>query len=148
MTKSELISELKTLLNVQYKELKTELDSFSAAKDGEQKSSAGDKHETAKAMADIEAEKISQSLDRISNHQHLIGTISPNQKLEKIGFGAKFTANGNHYFVATSYGKLQLANDTVFVLSKDAPLALHLNGAQKGDKKEFNGQTFTIESVA
>ena len=147
MTKAELISEIKTLLDVQYSELKAELDSFSAAKDGEQKSSAGDKHETAKAMADIEAEKISQSLDRISNHQKLIGSIAPNKNLEKVGFGALFSANGNHYFVATSFGKLKLDNAMVFVLSKDAPLALQLNGSIKGDIKQFNGQSFTIESV-
>lgn len=148
MTKKEIVEGLKQNIAQVYKELKAELSDISSDSGDNQKNSAGDKHETAKAMADMEAEKLSQSLQRLSVQLETLKDPGITENFKKIGSKSLFKANGNYYFVLFAYGKLTIGEKNVFVLSPEAPLSLALLGLSTGESTQFNGQEFMVESVA
>ncbi len=148
MPKTEIVTLLNNTLLDTYNGLKTELDSFKGSHGDAPKSSAGDKHETSKAMADIEAEKISQSLDRVKRQMTQLANIKLDIESTKIGLGSLFKANNNWYFIAVAYGKFTTPNfGEVFVISSEAPISRALNGKKIGDTAEFNNISFLISEI-
>jgi hypothetical protein len=148
MAKSEIINVLKQNLADTYAGLKAELDSFKDKNGDTPKSSAGDKHETSKAMADIEAEKLSQSLDRVKQQLHQLANIKPDLVSSKIGLGSLFKANNNWYFIAISYGKISTPSlSNVFVISTSAPIYKSFFGKKIGDIVLFNNISFKISDL-
>lgn len=148
MTKKEIVATLKQNISTIYKQLMDELSDISNDSGDNQKNSSGDKHETTKAMADMEAEKLSQSLQRLSIQLEALKDPGMFENFKKVGNKALFKANGNYYFVLFAYGKLTVGTETVFVLSPEAPLSLALNGLSTDETSQFNGINFKIESVA
>lgn len=148
MPKTEIINLLYSTLSETYNGLKKELDSFSNAHGDAPKSSAGDKHETSKAMADIEAEKLSKSLDRVKRQLTILSNIKPNSNSKKIENGSLFQANNNWYFIAIAYGRLNTPSlGDVFVISTEAPIAQNFMGKKIGDTAVFNTISFTIAKL-
>jgi hypothetical protein len=148
MPKTEIVELLNETLFETYNGLKTELDGFKNSHGDAPKSSAGDKHETSKAMADIEAEKLSQSLDRVKRQMAQLANIKLDIVSTKIGLGSLFKANNNWYFIAIAHGKFTtpIFGD-VFVISSDAPIAKALNGKKIGDTAIFNNISFLISEI-
>lgn len=146
MHKHNLIEALTSSLQSTYDALKTELDGF---KDGDTaKSSAGDKHETSKAMADIEAEKISQSLNRTKAQLTQLSHLKPDLEHTKIGLGSLFKANAQWYFIAIAYGKFPTSElGEVFVISSEAPICKVFLGKSVADEATFNTINFKILEV-
>lgn len=149
MSKTEIINALSTTLTETYEGLKKELDGFSNQHGDAPKSSAGDKHETAKAMADIEAEKLSQSLNRVKRQLTQLANIKADITSKKIDLGSLFKANQNWYFIAIAYGRLKVTSlGEVFVISSEAPIAQALMGKKIGDTVAFNNISFSISELS
>ncbi len=118
------------------------------AANSESKSSAGDKYETGRAMAQLErdrhaqllaeAMKLSQDLDRlvIDKQYH---TVQP---------GSLVTTNRGVFFVSISAGKLSLAGTDYFAVSPASPIATVLAGRRTGDTVVVNKQTYQLLDVA
>lgn len=114
---------------------------------GETKSSAGDKHETARAMAHLEQEKNAKQLQQQLQLKALLHRL-PNEKSEdNIVFGDLVTTNQANYFLAIPFGKLTLKGKDYFVISVNSPVGQELLNKRVGDTITFNGQTSIIESV-
>ncbi|MDQ6763170.1 MAG: GreA/GreB family elongation factor [Bacteroidota bacterium] len=117
------------------------------AANSEEKSSAGDKYETARAMSHLEknmqASRLSASLKELENL--LQGDC--NKIFEVVQKGSFVQCDKVSYFIAAGLGKLLIENKTVFLISPNSPVALKLSGKKAGDAFEFNNQKFTIKKV-
>lgn len=110
----------------------------------ETKSSAGDKYETGRAMAQLEIEKLSAQLAEALKLKHTLSQISPDIISPQVRTGSLvFTSRGNFY-IAVHAGTHQLDNQSFFAISPDAPIAQKLMGLTTGDIVSLHHHEFTI----
>jgi len=111
------------------------------------KSSAGDKHETSRAMTHLEIEKSEFALSNLKKTKSDLEKINPTIKSSKILFGSIFQTNQSWFFVSASVGKIKFENKEIITISVLSPLFLALKELKKGDKKLFNEQLVEIINV-
>jgi len=115
--------------------------------ESEMKSSAGDKHETSRAMMQLEQEKLTYQLAEAENQKAVLEKINPQQVLQNVTTGSLVDTNINTLFFATAMGKINVNGKDVMVLSVQSPLGVALNGKAKGDVVDFNGRQVEILEV-
>ncbi len=113
----------------------------------EVKSSAGDKHETGRAMAQLETEKNSVQLAEANKLKQTIGLINPLKKCTKVELGALVATDVGNYFLSVSIGKMQLEGQLYFGVSPVSPIGQALLNHKEGDSVVFNGRKFQIKHV-
>jgi transcription elongation GreA/GreB family factor len=64
-----------------------------------------------------------------------------------INRGSIVTTEHGLYFLATSLGRIQVANKEVMVISTKAPLAAEMLRKRMNDTVSFNGVTHTIQRI-
>ncbi len=110
----------------------------------ETKSSAGDKHETGRAMLQLEREKAGQQLAEIEKTKQILTKINIENTSKSLGLGCVvYTTNAN-YYIAISAGELIIDKDKYFAISAQTPIGKLLIGKSVGDEVIFRDQTFTI----
>ncbi len=107
------------------------------------KSTAGDKHETGRAMAQLEQEKLSGQFNELEKAQKVLDQIDPSAENTKIKLGSVvFTSNGN-YFIAISAGKKEIDQAVFFIVSPNSPIGQALINSN-GKEFSFNGRSAAI----
>ena len=113
----------------------------------ETKSTAGDKHETALAMLQIEQANTRAQLKDALEKQDQLQKINPELTTKKIHPGSLVKTNRGYLYVSVAGGKLVIENLTVTALSPQSPLGEKLMGLGIGETVEVNNNRFTIESI-
>jgi len=111
------------------------------------KSSAGDKHETARAMMQLEQEKISRQLDELLIQKAALQKIDITLISTQITKGSLVKTNKGYLFLSIALGKLMVDSVGIIVLSPQSPLGLKLMGLQAKSSVEINTVTYLIEEV-
>ena len=117
------------------------------AANNETKSSAGDKHETGRAMAQLETEKLSKQLSEALKLEQVLSQINPITEHQQIGLGSLVTTNNGVFYISVSLGKLELNNATYFIISPASPIGKLLIGLKKSDSFSFNGKHYSIDGI-
>lgn len=138
LNKSDVISELKNQLESKLKLLNKNLNSAIISRNSDTKSSAGDKFETSREMAQIEIHKLEIEIVKIQ--QFISDLLSKNSKL--------ITTDKGVFFIAISFGKLVVNNTEVFCISNSAPIAQHLVNAEKLEVIEFSKLKYSILGIS
>lgn len=114
----------------------------------ETKSSAGDKYETGRAMAQLEIEKSSAQLAESLKLKQQLEKISPDQTSPTIQMGSLVNTNQGNFYIAVSIGQLVLNEETYFIISPVSPLAKQLLGLKLHTSFLFQGRNFTIHRIS
>jgi len=113
----------------------------------ETKSSAGDKHETGRAMVQLEREKAGKQLAQIQKVNQLLAKISTEKQSKIIGLGSVVFTTKANYYIAISAGELQVDSNKFYAIAANTPIAQLLLGKTIGDNIVFREQEFTITEV-
>ena len=113
----------------------------------ETKSSAGDKHETGRAMLQLEREKAGHQLAEVEKLKEALSKIDVEKFSETIGIGSVIFTTKVNYFIAISAGQLEVGSDKFFAISPNTPIGLLLMGKKPDAHIVFREQHFLIESV-
>ncbi len=113
----------------------------------ETKSSAGDKHETGRAMLHIEREKAGQQLAEIQKLNQILTKIDTSQMSETISLGSVIWTSQANYFIAISAGELIIDGKSYYAISAMTPIAQLLLGRKNGEQIQFRDQVFEIITV-
>lgn len=113
----------------------------------ETKSSAGDKHETGRAMLQLEREKAGQQLAEVEKLKEALSKIDVDKTSDIIGLGSVVVTKKANYFIAVSAGQLEVESDKFFAISPNTPIGLLLIGKKADDEIVFREQRFVIETV-
>lgn len=127
--------------------LQKNLHDLSDSAGNETKRTAGDKHETALAMLQIEQENNSRQLKEALQQKAILEKLDPHLQTEMIVRGSLVYANKGIFYISLGLGKLKVDNETVFVVSPDAPLGKLLLMKKAGDAFQFNNTAYEILSV-
>ncbi|HXD94609.1 MAG TPA: hypothetical protein VNX01_15495 [Bacteroidia bacterium] len=111
------------------------------------KSSAGDKHETARAMMQLEQEKISRQLDEVLAQKSVLQKIDATLTSTQITKGSLVKTNKGYLFLSIALGKLMVDSIDIIVLSPQSPLGLKLMSLAAKSSVEINTVTYLIEEV-
>lgn len=104
----------------------------------ETKSSAGDKHETGRAMLQLEMEKAGQQLASINQMKAVLDKISAEKVSDIVCLGCLIVTNKANYYLAISAGKLTINSLDFFAVSTHSPIGKQLLGKKIGDIIDFN----------
>lgn len=113
----------------------------------ETKSSAGDKHETGRAMLQLEREKAGHQLAEIDKVKAALSKIDLDKSSKTIGLGSVVYTTQHNYFIAISAGKLKVKNDLFYAISPNTPIGKLLMGKTVNDGIVFSEQVFSIVEV-
>jgi transcription elongation GreA/GreB family factor len=113
----------------------------------ETKSSAGDKHETGRAMLQLEREKAGNQLSEIQKIKEQLSKINISNTSKYIGLGSIVYTNQSNYFIAVSAGELKVENQLFYAISPNTPIGKLLMGKTVGDVVIFREQKFSITNV-
>lgn len=113
----------------------------------ESKSTAGDKHETGRAMMHLEIEKKGKQLQVLQQIHKTIEQLSPDAKCHQVEKGSLVQTNFGWFYMAASLGEIQVEQEKVFVMSSASPLAKAFWNKTKGDEIAFNGRKYRIKQV-
>jgi len=111
------------------------------------KSSTGDKHETARAMMQLEQEKISKQLDELLAQKTILQKIDAALKSTQITKGSLVKTNKGYLFLSVALGKLMVDGVEIIILSPQSPLGLKLMGLQAKSSVQINAVTYIVEDI-
>ncbi|GAA0871093.1 hypothetical protein GCM10009117_02380 [Gangjinia marincola] len=112
----------------------------------ETKSSAGDKHETGRAMMQLEREKLGNYLAEAEKMQRILQKVNLS-KTSVVSLGSLVVTSGMICFIAVSAGKTVLNNQPVYCISMATPVAQAMMGKGVGASFVINGKTHTIQEI-
>jgi len=127
--------------------VKNLMDTNQEAANNEQKSSAGDKYETTRALIhlekDMHARQLSENVKELAN----LHAIETNLLYDTVVPGAFIQSSEVSFFIASGLGKQLVDEQVILFLSAHAPLAKLLLGKKTGDKFMFKGMLTSISDL-
>jgi len=145
--KQHIIIACKSYLDEKIQSLNTIIKEVSESSNSESKSSAGDKHETSKAMMQLEIEKLGTQLKEAEGQLAEFEKINFNKNFQNIDQGCLVETNKGYFLIASSIGKITVDDKIVFVISSKSPLALKLIGSKQRDTVIFNDVSYSIITI-
>ncbi len=113
----------------------------------ETKSTAGDKHETALAMLQIEQANVGAQLQDVLEKKAALEKIDPALSSSKIVNGSLVKTDKGYLFISMALGKATIDGDSVISLSPQSPLGQKLLGLSTGDVAAINNNKYVIEVI-
>lgn len=113
----------------------------------ETKSSAGDKHETGRAMVHLEQEKAVKQMANNQALQNVLDKIDVTLPNQLVSIGSLVITNKLCFFISVPLGKLNFDGQDYFLVSLTSPFAKSFVGKQRGERVFFNGQEYLIEEI-
>ena len=132
MQKKDIIEYILSVLRSNIDLLENELKSIIEEKNSITKSSAGDKHETSRALMQSEFDKINNNYQSQLNQLKVIESLDITDK-PKIGLGSLVETDSSILFIGIGLGVHQINNRKVLLISKASPIGKQIECKEEGD---------------
>ena len=132
MHKKDIIEYILSVLRSNTDLLENELKSINEEKNSISKSSAGDKHETSRALMQSEFDKINNNYQSQLNQLKVIESLDISDK-SRIGLGSLIETDSSILFIGIGLGIHQIDNRKVLIVSKASPIGKQIDGKEEGD---------------
>ena len=113
----------------------------------ETKSSAGDKYETARAMIQLENEKLSNQIREIELNYQKLNTIKDFQTSKSISLGSIIFTDKANYYVAIAADFFGVNSKVFYCISSQSPIGKLLIGKKINESIMFNDVQSTILEI-
>ena len=147
MKRLDVIQALNAAIQDKLNSLKAEMSDLKNDLAADTKNTSGDKHETSRAMNQLEQERIGKQLEQSEAMLISLKALRGVDTKTQVAAGQLLRVNGSYYFLSIAFGKLTVENEIVFVLSPASPIGEQLIGKSIGDKIQFNGNELLIEAI-
>jgi transcription elongation GreA/GreB family factor len=117
------------------------------AASNETKSTAGDKHETALAMLQIEQANKNKQKDELLVQKAAMQIIDPTLTTISVVQGSLVKTKQGYFFISAALGKMKNGSYTVYAISSQSPLGQQVMGLKKGSVFSFNQTQYVIEDI-
>jgi hypothetical protein len=147
INKIQLYQKCTEIIESRILKLKTALQETQDAANNETKSSAGDKHETGRAMAQLETEKLTSQLTEALILIEVLNKINPSIENKTISLGSMIFTNNGNFFISVSIGKVKVESHSFFVISPISPIGKLMLTKKEKESFSFNNMVYVIEQV-
>ncbi len=145
--KEHLLSECFQWIEERHQLINKTLAEIKLALEEESKSSAGDKHETGRAMLQIERENAGHQLLEIENVEQTLNRVQITEPSGLIHLGSLVTTSQASYFISISSGQFSFQKKNYYCIAPNSPIGQLLMGKQKGDTFKFHENEIQILEI-
>jgi hypothetical protein len=145
--KEEVYQVYRDLLEDKISQLELVLQDLHTSAANETKSTAGDKHETALAMLQLEQENKRRQLAELLQQKAVLNRIDPAVANKLISNGALVETDSGYFFISIALGKTIIRGNTIFALSISSPLGQRLAAHSGPGAVTMNSKVYQIISV-
>lgn len=143
--KEALYSHCLEYVNVRLQNIQTAMREAKESANDDSKSSAGDKHETGRSMAQLEQEKLSLQLLETEKLQLALSAIDSGKTSSVIAAGNVIITDNGNYFIAISAGKVLINNEFYFLISPASPIGRGFIQNKNSTALIFNNQKYNVK---
>lgn len=111
------------------------------------KSSAGDKHETSRAMAHIENERLAKQLNNLQLLKTALNKIDVNHKITSVVIGSYVITQKGNFFISVGLGKINANEYNFYAIAIHSPVGKSLIGKKVGDDFVMGSSNVKIEKI-
>lgn len=145
--KSQLLKSCKEQLASRRKAVDTILANVSHSLKEETKSSAGDKHETGRAMPQLERENAGKQLAEIEKLEAILLRVSPAISKGPIHLGSVVMTSQHNYFVSIPAGEIFINDTKYYAIGATSPIGKSLLGIEVDDELRFRESIIRITAI-
>lgn len=145
--KEELYNQCIEFVENRFKTIQNTINDIQKSLQSETKSSAGDKHETGRAMLQLEREKAGNQLAEIQKVKENISKINIAKVSNTVGLGSVVFTSQNNYFISISAGEIKFEDNAFYAISPNTPIGQLLMGKKVSDEITFRNQKFEIVNI-
>lgn len=145
--KESIHQALRIQLKFRIDEIQNILEDLHLSGSRDAKSSAGDKHETGVAMAQLEQEKLRYQIHEFQKMEEIVQKINPSKSNSKIHLGSLVQTDKGWFYISVGLGSLTFKEQVIFAINPEAPFGNALIAKEKGDSIHFNGVESEIIQV-
>lgn len=115
--------------------------------ESETKNSAGDKHETGRAMLQLEREKIGNQFSETQKIKETLLKIDVSKSSSTVTLGSIVYTTQNNYFISISAGEIKINELTFYAISLNTPIGKLLLSKMVGDEIVFRNEKFQVTDI-
>lgn len=145
--KAQIIEHIKGQIAEKIAIAKHAMEEAQRSANEETKSSAGDKYETGRAMAQNERDKYAGQLALLKIEMNQLETIDFDRQFDLVLKGALIETEIGFILLAVSIGQVQIQDKNVMVVSNNSPIGKAIWMKKLGEKAEFMGKTISILAI-
>lgn len=145
--KHKIYNHYLNLINDKIAMLQQVLADLKESGSNETKSTAGDKHETALAMLQIEQANTRGQLQEVLLQKSALEKINPTISASVVVNGSIIKTDKGYFFMSIAAGKTIIDNNSIIALSPQSPLGKKMMGLYTSDIAEMNGITYVITGI-
>lgn len=146
-TKEDILLKLKNQLSMRHIELEQYALDLQESLSSESKSTAGDKHDTSRAMIHLEQEKIQHQFSEIQLQLNQLERIRQVVPKRSIGFGSLVTTSSELFLVGIGLGKQIINGQIIYCVGIESPIGKLLLGKTLNENFIFNGSSQEITEI-
>jgi transcription elongation GreA/GreB family factor len=135
-------------LNIRISALNAALNDALDATANETKSTAGDKHETGRAMAQLEQEKLGSQISEGHKLKEILSRIDPAMKSVSVSSGSLVTTDTGTFYISIGIGQMKIGDQEIFCMTPLAPLCKEMLGKKAGESITWQGKKVQILKIA
>ena len=117
------------------------------SRNSETKSSAGDKHETGRAMSQIELDNSEMQLGKVLNLKRQFLQLDVLKERNIVEPGCLVRTDNGTYFISIGLGKIELKNADCYAVSIQSPIGRAMQNKKVGDLISFQNKHFEVQDI-
>lgn len=145
--KEKLLDYCKATVRRKIELIAFSMDEISGSMENETKSSAGDKHETARAKMQSEHEKLSWQMDELKGQYELLNKLDRERSTDIISNQNLVYTDRGIFFIIIPLGKIEVEGKTIYVISPTSPLGKSLIGLKLHEKVKVNDFEYEVLAI-
>ena len=145
--KANLVNALKADFEERLNDLLVQINDLEDSKNSESKSTAGDKHEVGRAMAQNELDNLKKRFAELKGNLATLNQLDLS-KSEEVRSGSLVKTESAIFMLGLGVGRFTFEEETIFVISSVSPIGKVLLGKKTGDAFSFNGKTHSIVELS
>lgn len=147
MDKGLILQELWHLINDKIVEAEEYIDGLIEARDGDTKSSAGDKYETSREMVQKEIDRAESRLQQLYQQKNELNTFVKKKSLDRCEPGALVQLDDKLILLGLAIGKVDINDFSILCISMGSPIGQLLRDKEIGDHIPFNSTNQVIKTI-
>lgn len=145
--KAQLVEHCNKQIDDRYKKIRRTISGIEESLFEESKSSVGDKHETARAMLQIDRENAGRQLHEVEKVAQLLSKIDIKATSDYARLGSLVYTDKFIYFISISIGTVSIENTNYLCVALNSPVGVLLSGKRDGEEFILNGIQYKIKNV-
>lgn len=144
--KDQILKKCKELVDEKLNKLFYALEELNESAETESKSTAGDKHETGRAMIQLEQEKIGKQIQEWEIQKQNLEKIDLCKDAKRIALGSLIETDKGLFFLAVNLGRIKINEQEVMVISTQSPLGKLMMNHQLNEILNYLNTSYSIKN--